>query len=131
MSTHKSFKPPVPIEFYQVGDIYITTNDKHPSKLLGYGEWERIQGKFLLAAGGGYTAGATGGQATVTLTVDEIPSHTHSTYYKTETASGSNKRAPSGSSGTELETGTKAAGGGKAHNNMPPYLVVNVWKRTA
>lgn len=123
---------------YPVGSIYISANSTSPASLFG-GSWEQIAGKFLLAAGGNYTAGSTGGSATHTLTVDQIPSHTHgpagdswaftmmdTTEHYQATDNGS---APySWVSGYE-ETG--ATGGGAAHNNMPPYLVVYMWKRIA
>ena len=40
--------------------------------------YQQIKDKFILAAGDTYTAGATGGSATVTLTTEQMPSHTHS-----------------------------------------------------
>ena len=95
----------------------------------GYAIWEQIQNRFLLAAGSSYTAGDTGGEATHTLTVAEMPKHTHGSIY---TGSSGTKNLPwlSGT-GSNLAYVEGYAGGGKAHNNMPPYLVVYVWKRTA
>ena len=34
-------------------------------------------------------------------------------------------------SGNEMHPASEAVGGGNAHNNMPPYLAVAMWKRTA
>lgn len=65
---------------YPVGAIYISTSSTSPATLFG-GTWERIYGRFLLAANDGveaYNAGKTGGSVTHTLTVDEIPVHNHS-----------------------------------------------------
>ena len=68
---------------YPVGSIYMSVNSVSPEAVLG-GTWEQIQDKFLLAAGGSYAAGTTGGSATHahttanhTLTASEIPAHTH------------------------------------------------------
>lgn len=135
---------------YPVGSIYLSTNSVSPETFLG-GEWNPIQGRFLLGVGAneenttdywGSTAynqvncpaGEMGGEAWHTLTVNEMPSHTHNiTRY---TASGS-------STGNALDTavnvkrtndaayGALAAGGGQKHNNMPPYLAVYMWERTA
>lgn len=130
---------------YPVGAVFMSVNAASPETLFG-GEWERIEDTFLLAAGGTYAPGSTGGEAEHvhttqghTLTVDEIPSHQHSFNYHTyQIASGSvNRRFLSYSdSGTWNSNGT---GGGSSHShgdtgsasNMPPYLAVYVWKRTA
>lgn len=65
---------------YPVGSIYWTSlapeNGGNPNTLFG-GTWVQIKDKFVLAAGDVYTAGATGGASTVTLTVNNLPSHTH------------------------------------------------------
>ena len=197
-----------PLDAYPVGAIYISTSAINPAQLFG-GTWEQIQGRFLLAAGGGYTAGATGGAATHTLTANEMPSHSHtitvnnggahthiassnttgnhthtrgsmnitgyfgaddrasnytsgafSSFTQTEvntsadggdshwhainfeaarswtgetSANGSHSHAITvNSGGTHNHTASAAnTGGGQAHNNMPPYLAVYVWKRTA
>lgn len=135
---------------YPVGAIYLSVTDVNPAALFG-GTWERIsQGRFLIGAGanaanttdywGSYAAGAEnfpsgemGGEVTHTLTVDEMPSHTHperlewsntKAWGLTGTGEGANAVVDQG-------TTTSATGGGKAHNNMPPYLVVYMWKRVS
>lgn len=124
---------------YPIGSIYMSVNGTSPATLFG-GTWEAIQGKFLLGAyGNTYKAGSTGGEATHTLTVDEMPKHTHSMY-------SGNSGAPAtwepdgGSYLVDSVTqdkhtwwaslGMNYAGGGASHNNMPPYLAVYIWKRT-
>lgn len=106
----------------------MSVNSTDPGTLFG-GSWQRIQDRFLLAAGTSYSAGSTGGEAKHTLTVNEMPSHTH-TFSMYE--SGQYGKFP-GSGQYTLESGieTNATGGGAAHNNMPPYLAVYVWKRVA
>ena len=84
----------------------------------------------MLGAGLTYTNGATGGEATHALTIDEMPAHTHATGRTKSAASGTNIYIPA-QSGTESLVETTSVGSGVAHNNMPPYLVVYMWKRTA
>lgn len=119
---------------YPVGAIYMSVNSTNPKTLFG-GTWVQIKDRFLLAAGTTYKAGATGGEATHTLTVDEIPNHQHVLWYPN--AGGEQSAAigypEAGSKNTWYAEASKTggAGGGTAHNNMPPYLAVYVWKRTA
>lgn len=61
---------------YPVGSIYISVSSTSPETLFG-GTWVQLQDQFLLGAGTTYTNGATGGNATHTLTTDELPAHTH------------------------------------------------------
>ena len=162
---------------YPVGAIYMSVNAASPETLFG-GTWERITGRFLLAAtdggssGASQAAGRTGGEATHTLTTNEMAAHTHGSKTLTgytrfrrygTSGSGSDIAGIIGSSGivsktSETWSGTHglvgaggtnvsgptadritvnathehdSVGGGQAHNNMPPYLAVYVWKRTA
>ena len=119
---------------YPIGAIYMSTNSTNPSTLFG-GTWEQIKDRFLLAAGDSYTNGATGGEASHTLTVNEIPSHNHGMDIRIHQNNGGNKNmnrttwSSSGDSGGQFSTHN--AGGGQSHNNMPPFVVVYIWKRTA
>lgn len=64
---------------YPIGSIYISTVSTNPSALLGFGTWVAFgTGRMLISADGTYTAGSTGGSATTTLSVSNLPSHTHS-----------------------------------------------------
>lgn len=118
---------------YPVGSIYMSTVNVNPATLFG-GTWEQLEDRFLLGAGTTYTAGDTGGEAEHTLTADEMPSHGHRLQYYNSSGSLSfgyqfgGKGALSGSD-EQSSSGIAKAGGGQAHNNMPPYIVVYMWKR--
>lgn len=117
---------------YPVGAIYLSVTEVDPSSLFG-GTWERIGGRFLLGADSTYTAGSTGGEAAHTLTVDEMPRHSH----EAGNLSASGNVTPYMAVQDQDKKGhggsvqTMSAGGGKARNNMPPFLAVYMWKRTA
>lgn len=120
---------------YPVGSIYMSVNAADPSKLFSGTSWEKLEGRFLLGSNSTYTNGSTGGEATHTLTFSEMPTHRHSIYYP-------NAGGPYGDANISYPEGsgvnktwqaemckTESAGDSVAHNNMPPYLVVNMWKR--
>lgn len=123
-------------KIYPVGSIYISVNSTSPAELFG-GTWEQIKDRFLLGASETYSSGSTGGEATHTLTVDEIPSHVHGQKVTNEVTSG----GFSGRADYKLDSehiaeypqkcSTLPAGGGHPHNNVPPYLAVYMWKRIA
>lgn len=120
---------------YPVGSIYMSLADTDPADLFG-GTWERLKDRFLLAAGDRYSAGATGGEATHKLTTAEMPSHTHSAAVNGGTDNYGRNRTTIGNFAIKTQGYTDgstifSAGGGAAHNNMPPYLAVYMWKRTA
>ena len=118
---------------YPVGSIYMSVNSTSPSTLFG-GTWEQIKDKFLLSCGDTYSNGSTGGEATHTLTIDEMPSHTHNlsvSNNSTTTQSGNYPPTIASDKANNWDSkGVNYTGGSKAHNNMPPYLAVYVWKRT-
>lgn len=121
---------------YPVGSIYTSINPTDPSILFG-GTWEQLKDCFLLAAGDNYEAGTTGGEAAHTLTVDEMPSHNHLLYVrgfddsvsKEALVNGSYNYTSEQSHAGEAELIISSSGGSAAHNNMPPYLTVYIWKR--
>ena len=121
---------------YPVGSIYMNVNSTNPGTLFG-GTWEQIQGRFLLGMSSNYPAGSSGGEATHTLTANEMPNHTHQyiDYWTVAAASGTGRQAVKFNNNMySPESGglsTGSSGGGQAHNNMPPYLAVYIWKRTA
>ena len=193
---------------YPVGAVYVSTVATSPATLFGFGTWERLTGRFLLAAtdggssGASQAAGNTGGAATVTLTAAQsgVPAHSHGHTIKATTpklahevtwptyalpnhthsltqpkvhraqngASGTNRYCIQGTddsiyaaafdgavgnpssnpnctrsggsvsdhaatactmSGSVSDNAAKDAA--SAHDNMPPYLAVYMWKRTA
>lgn len=72
---------------YPVGSIYWSSNSTNPSMLFG-GTWVQIKDRFVLACGNTYsTVGATGGEATHTLTVAEMPAHNHNSSSSTTNGS--------------------------------------------
>lgn len=65
---------------YPVGSLFFTTSSLNPSELLGGGgEWKRFgEGRVILSSSDSKPNGTTGGSETVTLTVSNIPAHSHS-----------------------------------------------------
>ena len=129
---------------YPVGSIYMSVNAANPGELIG-GTWERIKDRFLLSAGDTYAAGNTGGSAKATL-----PSHTHTFGSGGYQMWGAKIGTGSTEPGNQISGEAKyyAAVKGKSTSNykwlenvdskgvsdvsqanMPPYLVVYVWKR--
>ena len=76
--TDSTFKTTLLNFCYPVGSLYWSSKSTNPATLFG-GTWVQIKDRFILACGDTYTSsGATGGASTVTLSVDNMPSHTHS-----------------------------------------------------
>ena len=130
------------LDMYPVGSIYQTTSSTFNPQATWGGTWERIKDTFLLAAGTTYAGGSTGGEATHKLTTQEMPSHTHTMYINNDGSSSSWSPAignylvkpdhvTTSKKNYQATLAQNSAGNGQAHNNMPPYLAVYVWKRTA
>ena len=128
---------------HPVGSLYETDIATNPGTLYG-GTWAAWGGGKvtvgLNAADTSFnTVGKTGGEKTHTLTIAEMPSHTHdikmrrnedyskvflSDYYGD----------PAGGTGFQMEIQMDMyvpyTGGGQAHNNLQPYITCYIWKRT-
>lgn len=119
---------------YPVGSIYINaSNSANPATLLGFGTWVAFgAGKVIVGLDSSDTdfdtAEETGGAKTHTLTTSEIPSHTHS-LSTSDNPGGTGAIEVAGGAPTSTQT-TQATGGGGAHNNLQPYIVAYMWKRT-
>ena len=121
--------------------MYVSTIQTNPSGLIG-GTWDRIEGKFLVGISdtdSTFADGATDiGEKEHTLTTAEMPQHTHSLddIYRHivntpgEIASGGGWADQPRNLVSQLNT-TNSAGNGLAHNNLPPFLPVYIFKRTA
>ena len=131
---------------YRVGDYLYTENPTHPSTSWPGTSWVQVQGQMILGASKDYPVGSEGGDAEHTLTLPETPSHAH--YEQLDfsgfgvrnlaaspgTGEGSGKvfsADDTGSSTSEYYVQTAVAGGGQAHNNLPPYRAAYIWRRTA
>ena len=137
---------------YPVGSIYMNaTNSTNPSSLLGFGTWTSFgAGRMPIGIDSGDSdfnnQEETGGAKTHTLTTSEMPSHNHSMTIAGGGNSGGYINSTYGSSFAQADANTSISsypfitmpsavigntGGGASHNNMPPYIVVYMWKRTA
>ena len=118
---------------WPVGSLYLSASEISPETLFG-GTWQRVKDRFLLAAGDVYAPGETGGEAQHTLTKAEMPAHTHGydfTGQSDVTGVTAIRLYDADGRRNEYQGASASAGGGAAHNNMPPYLAVYVWRRTA
>ena len=130
------------LDMYPVGSIYQTTSSTFNPQTAWGGTWERIKDRFLLAAGDTYTGGSTGGEATHKLTVQELPSHQHVMIVNNEGSSSSwvptfdgyvikTDCVTQSKKNYQAKLAQNGAGLDQAHNNMPPYLAIYIWRRTA
>lgn len=157
-NTVKSLIKQAKLDAHPVGSYYWSSKPDSPANLFG-GTWERVQGKFILAAGTytdkngeerTYTVGDNDlGEYSHKLTESEMPSHRHGLEYSTDGQTwkstidnmfgrdgefaGENYLGVSNSVGGfdkwSARIGEK--GNSQPHNNMPPYEVAYCWKRTA
>jgi hypothetical protein len=124
---------------WPVGSVFTSVVATNPATLLGFGTWSAFAaGRVLVGLDSGQTefdtVKETGGAKTHTLQVSEIPSHTHvQTQNSVATGGLVGYAARDTSTNTQSATGysTEATGGGGAHNNLQPYIVVHFWERTA
>ena len=125
------------LEFYKVGDLYITTNSNNPSTILGYGTWVlHSEGRALVGLSDNESypvwtrfIGSVFGEYDHQLTVDEMPKHNH-TFAMNPQDQGSADSAD-GTGGASTRFPTDYTGGDKPHNNVQPSYVVAIWRRTS
>lgn len=144
---------------YPVDSIYISVSSENPGTIFG-GTWEAFAtGKTLVGVDANDTdfnaAENAGGSKKVTLDTTQIPAHKHSYVVQNRGQSASGLMVPTeqGScktnvaaggdlyalqptfGGSEMDTNgyfnILETGGNQPHNNMPPYITVYMWKRTA
>ena len=126
---------------YPVGSIYtnmaVATN---PATLLGMGTWVAYAtGRVLVGKAGSGTFDTLNeeqGTETTTLSIAQIPSHTHTTSAGQSGNPGNvlpnHLPGAASASGSNTVTNTSnATGGGAAHTNLQPSVTVYMWKRTA
>jgi hypothetical protein len=112
-----------------VGSMVIRYDHVNPGTLYPGTTWVRVYGAFPWFTDANGQIGLTGGERTVTLTVNQIPAHNHGGTYTN--AGDARTHAWLASGGSAMGYDTVDAGGGQAHNNMPPYIQVAAWRRTA
>ena len=129
-------------DVYPVGSIYINAAvSTNPATLLGFGTWAAFgTGRTMVGIDAAQTEfdtlEETGGAKTHTLTISEMPSHAHAqgSHYSTAGDGGAyNTEFIRDHSDTAHGPNVTSShvGGGSAHNNLQPYIVVYMWKRTA
>lgn len=132
---------------YPVGAIYISTVSTNPGTLFGFGTWVAFAvGRTLFGFDAGQTefdvVEETGGEKTHVLTLNEAPAHTHSVTVvaprttnagvdTTGTGIPPHNGVASGNSWTSSSGSADSQGGNAAHNNLPPYVVTYMFKRSA
>lgn len=132
-------------DVYPIGSIYINgTSDINPSTLFGFGTWVKIsQGRVLIGVGStsdargenlAFTLGQEGGEFKHMLSINEMAPHQHVIPDREYVRGINHDDSVDSDIGVQRNTATgltSSAGAGQAHNNMQPYLAVNIWKRTA
>lgn len=120
---------------YPIGSICMFKTNIDPNEMYG-GTWVRIKGKFIFGADDDtYPLGSEGGEATHTLTVDEMPPHNHNYNSELPGKEGGTLGGIKVSYGTAYDNvevnGILNTGGGQPHNNMPPYVAFYIWAKVA
>ena len=134
--------------FFPIKKVVIFNDNDDHSNYLGF-TWERIaRGKMLVGIDSAdtdfNTIGKTGGEKEHTLTINEMPAHSHKLQGNTNVVFDESSTYPyllaSAKRGYAIGDSvvfgdgykindTTNTGGGQSHNNMPPYQVVALWQR--
>ena len=87
---------------------------------------KKLAERFPLVCGANFSVPVAGGEKEHTLTVEELPEHKHVMPYTTGSGASAGVGYKLGTSETQSWSATLTTGAGKAHNNMPPYIVQTV-----
>lgn len=120
---------------YPVGSIYMSVSNTNPETIFG-GTWVAWgSGKVPVGVDVSDTSfdtvEKTGGEKTHTLTVAEMPAHTHAQWDRNWNVTSAGSGSVAANANKAMATATGSAGGGAAHNNLQPYITCYMWKRTA
>ncbi len=113
-----------------VGGYFKTDSNVNPASVFG-GYWakELSAGRGLVSAGTGFAVGTEGGELTHTLTLAEMPAHTHDLPLAVAGIDADGDIPQRGYSTGLINKTVGSTGSSQAHNNMPPYHATNIWKR--
>lgn len=112
--------------------FYTSDTNFAPESIWPGTKWQKLEGRFILAASSGHAVGETGGEEKHKLTTDEMPSHRHEAV-----STDGNSRNVSlypfqmiVSNSNIVDTNViLPTGGDQPHNNMPPYITRVYWER--
>lgn len=122
------------LDCYPVGSYYETSDTSFDPNVSWGGTWvEDTAGRVLVAVNTGTfsTVGDTGGEETHTLTIAEMPSHNHQLIPQSDNGGSSSGHTTYWGAHKTARQYTLNTGGGGAHNNLQPYIVIKRWHRTA
>jgi hypothetical protein len=135
---------------HPVGSIYTATVSTNPATLFGFGTWTQFAaGRMMMGAGGSFSPGTTGGSAdavvvshthTASTSITD-PGHAHSLglLYFTNSGQGTSgtnnffrdQNTGTATTGITASTSVTSSGVSGTNANLPPYIVVYMWQRTA
>ncbi len=145
---------------YPVGKPYMSFDDTDPNTVLGFGTWSKIEGQFLLGTTGAESSGISGGNSTHThndtlavgshtLTKENLPAESPVGLTVTTTGSGATESGNSNPlAGDNVSSVSNAGnnitwagqsepvehtvtGGIQSASNLPPFITIHMWRRTA
>lgn len=136
----KSLKVVMTNLMYPIGSLYLNVqSDQNPAEYLGVGKWVRFaEGRALIGTGElndghivkKFEAGNVTGTYEHTLTVEQMPAHSHSGNVGTGGAAFEHHQHNTRMPAEQWQANSGSTGGGKPHNNMQPSIAVHIWRRT-
>lgn len=139
---------------YPVGSVHLSTNNANPASYFGFGVWTAIsQGRALFGVdtgdadfntvkktGGAKTHNHSGTTGGTSLTVAQMPEHTHTTSIPVYTGGGGGTvgvdKNPTADGTASFTSAAQGDGDPHTHvipsnSSLPPYLTLYVWERVS